>query len=127
METYSVFLRADSAGKVLAVESSAFLPDTVPADWVRVDEGAGDRYHHAQGNYFAQPLMNMDGTHAYVLASGKVRAATAEELAAERAALAAGAQARPTVEARVAATETRLDETQLALCEIYEQLAGGTV
>lgn len=46
---YVVYARADAAGYVTDIDSSVFLHDTV--GWVQIDEGNGDRYMHAQGNY----------------------------------------------------------------------------
>ena len=49
-EKYIVYVRADEAGRIVEINSSAFLADT--AGWTAIDEGYGDKYHHAQGNYF---------------------------------------------------------------------------
>ncbi len=48
MQPYGVYIRVDDAGRITAINSSAFLPDT--DGWTRIDEGFGDKYHHAQGN-----------------------------------------------------------------------------
>lgn len=53
-EKYIVYVRADEAGRIVEINSSAFLADT--AGWTAIDEGYGDKYHHAQGNYFSKPL-----------------------------------------------------------------------
>jgi len=81
-ENYTVYIKADAAGRIIAVNSSAFLQDT--DGWTAIDSGLGDRYHHAQGNYFDRPLYADDGTHNYIY-DGQCRLATDEEKAAERA------------------------------------------
>ena len=47
-DTYIVYIRVDSSNRVLEINSSAFLANTT--GWTQIDEGWGDRYHHAQGN-----------------------------------------------------------------------------
>lgn len=37
------------------------------AGWTAIDEGYGDKYHHAQGNYFPQPLYDVRGCANYKL------------------------------------------------------------
>jgi len=81
-ENYTVYIKADAAGRIIAVNSSAFLQDT--DGWTVIDSGLGDKYHHAQGNYFDRPLYADDGTHNYIY-DGQCRLATDEEKAAERA------------------------------------------
>ena len=47
-ENYIVYVRADGQSRILEANSSAFLTDTT--GWTAIDEGLGDKYHHAQGN-----------------------------------------------------------------------------
>lgn len=60
-----VYARADAAGRVEELGSSVFLKD--PSGWTLIDEGEGDRYAHAQGNYLDKPLTEEDGTHNYCM------------------------------------------------------------
>lgn len=69
---YKVYVKTDAADNVVSVNSEAFLPDPVPAGWIEVDEGEGDKYHHAQSNYFSKPLMTDDGKYQYRIADGAV-------------------------------------------------------
>lgn len=85
MDTYIVYIRTDSSNRVLEVNSSAFLTD--PTGWTQIDEGWGDKYHHAQGNYLDGPLYTEDGIPRYKLDRGRVAERTEEELAADRAAM----------------------------------------
>ena len=84
-EVYAVYVKADAAGYVLAVNSSAFLTD--PTGWAQIDEGTGDRYHHAQGNYFPNFIMTEGGAYRYKLVDGVAVECTAEEIAEQEAAL----------------------------------------
>ena len=78
---YKVYVRTDEQDCIVAINSSAFLADT--EGWTQIDEGAGDRYHHAQGNYLDGPLMDEQCRYRYKLENGSVVARTAEELAAD--------------------------------------------
>lgn len=69
IETYVVYVQADLTGNIMTVNSSAFLTDTV--GWTQIDEGVGDRYHHAQGNYFYKPVTDNYGRCNYRLAGEK--------------------------------------------------------
>lgn len=76
---YIVYVKTNGSGYITAVNSSAFLTDTT--DWVQIDSGCGDKYHHAQGNYFPEPIMTMGGAYRYKLVDGVPVECTAEEVA----------------------------------------------
>ena len=79
---YTVYAQTDEAGRITAVNSSAF----VGGDWgTEIDSGYGDKYHHAQGNYFPQPIYTEDGIPRYKLEGGVPVERTEEEIAADRA------------------------------------------
>lgn len=80
-DKYTVYVRTDEAGRIVEINSSAFLADT--AGWTAIDEGYSDKYHHAQGNYFALPLYGTDGCANYKLADGAPVERTEAEKAAE--------------------------------------------
>ena len=80
-EKYIIYVRADEAGRIVEINSSAFLADT--AGWTAIDEGYGDKYHHAQGNYFPLSLYGTDGCANYKLADGTPALRTEAEKAAE--------------------------------------------
>lgn len=63
LSNYIVYIKVDSNNKVIEINSSAFLSDIT--GYIKIDEGFGDKYHHAQNNYLDSPLMNIDGTHNY--------------------------------------------------------------
>lgn len=79
MKPYKVYVMIDDSGRIVAVDSDAFIADI--NGWVQIDKGHGDRYHHAQGNYFAKPIMTINGVCYYKLIDGKVVECTAEEIA----------------------------------------------
>ena len=113
MNEYGVYVKTDSQGRVVAINSSALLPDTT--GWIKIDEGDGDRYHHAQGNYLPGRLIDEKGRYRYKLVDGKVVERTPEELAAD--ALPASEPA-PTIEQRTAALETATQQQAEALNEV---------
>lgn len=78
---YKVYVKTDEAGCVAAINSDAFLSDTT--NWNQIDEGEGDKFHHAQGNYFPQSIMTVEGVSRYKLVGGKVTERTAAEIQAD--------------------------------------------
>lgn len=115
MEPYKVYVKTNAAGYITAVNSSAFLPDT--AGWVELDSGWGDKYHHAQGNYFPHPILTRGGAYRYKLAEGKAAECTQEEIAEQEAALPSSA---PTSEERIAALEQQNTMLMECLLEVSE-------
>ena len=77
-EPYIVYVKPNDSSYITAVNSSAFLTDTT--DWVEIDSGYGDKYHHAQNNYFPDPIRTMGGAYQYKLVDGKSIECTAEEI-----------------------------------------------
>lgn len=80
-ELYHVFVFTDESGRILDINSDAFISD--PSGWVQIDEGMGDRYHHAQGNYLAGPKYDERGIPRYKLVDGKAQERTQEEMDAD--------------------------------------------
>lgn len=79
LNPYIVYVKNDSSGRIIAVNSSAFLNDTT--GWLEIDRGFGDKYGHAQGNYFQTPICTDDGAFRYKLVDGKVVECSTEEVA----------------------------------------------
>ena len=111
-QTYKVLVRVDAAGRVVDINSSAFIDDT--PGWVEIDHGSGDKYHHAQGNYLTGPLMDWRGVYRYKLSGGAVVERTAEEMDADY----TQPKQRPTTEQRVDALETTTDDIILMMAEL---------
>ena len=82
---YIVYVKPNESGYITAVNSSAFLLDTT--GWVEIYRGYGDKYHHAQGNYFPKPIITMGGAYRYKLVDGKPVECTAEEITHQEEAL----------------------------------------
>lgn len=112
MDEYLVYIRVDDAGRVVDINSSAFLTDT--DDWVQIDQGHGDRFRHAQGNYLPGPLMDERGIYRYKLADGAVVERTQDEMDADY----TPPKQRPTTEQRVDALETTTDDIILMMAEL---------
>lgn len=110
MDDYIVYIKTDIQGRVIAVNSSAFLADKT--DWTDVDSGVGDKYHHAQGNYLDKPICTDDGIYQYKLVDGVVVERTAEEIAAD---LSAQPAPGPTPEERIVELEDELAATKILL------------
>ena len=111
-QPYKVLVRVDDAGRVVEINSSAFVTDT--EGWVEIDSGCGDRYHHAQGNYLTGPLMDERGIYRYKLVDGKPIERTQEEMDADY----TPPEQKPTTEQRVDALETTTDDIILMMAEI---------
>lgn len=82
-KNYIVYIKIDKEGHITDINSSAFLKDTF--NWIAIDEGFGDKYHHAQNHYFEKPLYAENNTHNYIYEDGKCHLTTNEEKAIERA------------------------------------------
>ena len=78
---YSVYVQMDANSNITAVNSSEFLSDVT--GWTKIDEGVGDKCHHAQGNYFDKPIMTAEGVCCYKLADGAVVEKTTQEITEE--------------------------------------------
>ena len=131
VQPYKVLVRVDDAWRVVAINSSAFITDTV--GWVEIDSGWGDKYHHAQGNYLPGPLMDERGILRYMaspVAEWPEREAlhrfeykgtewaiyerTQEEMDADY----TPPEQKPTTEQRVDALETTTDDIILMLADM---------
>lgn len=81
MRPYIVYVKVDESNRVTSINSSAFLADVT--GWTEIDSGYGDKYHHAQGNYFDKPLYDERGICRYKLVDGKAVERTQEEMDAD--------------------------------------------
>lgn len=78
IDPYIVYVRTSPEGYILEVNSSAFLTDT--NGWTEIDRGYGDKYHHAQGNYFPHPIYKRWGPCCFKLVDGRPVECTPEEI-----------------------------------------------
>ena len=81
MQPYIVYVKVDESNRIAAINSSAFLADIT--GWTEIDSGYGDKYHHAQGNYFDKPLCDERGICRYKLVNGRPVERTQEEMDAD--------------------------------------------
>ena len=109
MEEYKVYVKTDEEGRITAINSSAFVEET--AGWTEIDQGIGDQYHHAQGNYLDKGIITEAGIWQYKLEGGKAVERTAEEIAAD---IAAQPEPEPTMEERL---QSQLDALAVAVLE----------
>lgn len=108
---FGVYAKTDDAHRVVAINSSAFLKDT--EGWTLIDEGYGDRFHHAQGNYLDKPIMNERDILCYKLVEGKPVERTQEEMDADY------VQYAP-----VPTAEERMTQIERALIELAALMGG---
>ena len=109
---YIVYVKTNASGYITTVNSSAFLPDT--AGWTGIDSGYGDKYHHAQGNYFPQPIIDERGIYRYKLVDGKPVERTQEEMDADY----VEPEAKSTTEQRVDTLEATTDDIILMMADL---------
>lgn len=117
MNTYKVYVKTDGQNRILAINSDAFLADT--DGWTLIDEGEGDRYHHAQNNYMSLPIHDKRGVCNYKLVDGVVDKRTEEEMQADYDTMAG--EAPQSTEERLAALEEQnamLTECLLEMSEL---------
>ena len=113
MHPYKVLVRVDDAGRVVEINSSAFVTDT--DGWVEIDSGLGDKYHHAQGNYLESPLTDERGLFLYKLESGKAVKRSAAEVEADY----KPQPTAPTQEERLAALEDAFNLLSKRVRELF--------
>ena len=111
MNPYSVYIKTDDQNRITGINSSGFLTDMT--GWVQIDEGSGDRYYHAQGNYFPNPIMDERGIYRYKLEDGKAIERAQDEMDADY----VEPEAQPTAEERIAALEAQLAAYEAAYAE----------
>lgn len=58
-----VFIKLDDNANIISINSEIFIDDT--SDWIEIDDGEGDKYAHAQGNYLPKSLINKNGHYNY--------------------------------------------------------------
>ena len=65
-----VYIKINYNNEIIAVGSSIFIKDLT--DWIEIDSGFGDKYAHAQSQYFEEPLINENGIYNYKYISGQI-------------------------------------------------------
>ena len=65
-----VYVETDSQGNIVKIFSSIFEAPTKKS--IKIDEGYGDKYAHAQNLYLEKPLLNENGDYNYKYGEGRV-------------------------------------------------------
>ena len=65
-----VYVKTDSNSVITEINSDVFLSDV--EGYTMIDEGTGDRFAHAQGNYLEHGLIDESGRYNYKLYDGLV-------------------------------------------------------
>ena len=65
-----VYAKVNENKEIIEVGSSIFIEDTT--GWIEIDEGFGDKYAHAQSQYFDKPLINENGVYNYKYINNKI-------------------------------------------------------
>lgn len=79
--TYRVYVKLDSNNVVVEILSNIESQITgISIDgWTQIDEGTGDKYTHAQGNYLDKGLIDINNKYNYKLVDGNVVELTEDE------------------------------------------------
>ena len=127
---YKVYIKTDEQGRLTAVNSDAFIPEDEIENWIEIDSGSGDKFHHAQGNYFDESIMTEQGVYRYKLVNGMIKKRTEKELRVDIDAI---PLPPPTMQeeltalkAKLAVMETKtakLDTIETDLAEVKQQVA----
>lgn len=108
---YSVYIELNDSNYIIAVNSDGFVRDLT--GWIKIDEGRGDRYYHAQGNYFNKPIMTEFGVYRYQYVDSAIKELTNEEIAELEAAIVNSQLSTPSqldrIEAQIAYTAMMTD------------------
>lgn len=81
IEPYKVFIRLDTENRVTAINSSEFVSGG--DEWLQIDEGYADRYHHAQNNYLGKSITDYRGVYRYKYIDDQIAERTQEEMDAD--------------------------------------------
>lgn len=129
---HSVYVKVDQNNNITEINSSAFLSDVT--GWIKIDEGRGDKYRHAQGNYFTKQLCSNNGVYRYKLVDGVLQERSVEETAEQEKAI---EEVKASVVSRAAQTKTQTqraiqlfamtlpEETALEIPYVYDSWKAG--
>ncbi|UYZ36805.1 hypothetical protein OD350_03795 [Clostridium beijerinckii] len=77
MKNIIVYVKLYSDNVITDINSDIFIADIT--GWTQIDEGNGDKYSHAQGNYLEKGLVDSNGKYNYKLIDNKLVELTDEE------------------------------------------------
>ena len=70
IELIKVYIKVNEKNEITEVNSEVFIKDF--DQWIYIDKGVGDKYHHAQNHYFDNPIMDDNGDYKYLYINGQV-------------------------------------------------------
>lgn len=76
-----VYIKTDDKNCVTAINSEIFISNY--SGWIEIDNGDGDRFTHAQGNYLPKPLTDENGVYCYKYENGVISERSEDEMAAD--------------------------------------------
>ena len=76
-EIIKVYIKTNENNIITAINSSIFLNSI--EGYTQIDEGSGDKYAHAQGNYLDKSLVDESGRYNYKFENGQILELTEEE------------------------------------------------
>ena len=76
-KTIKVYAKINEQNIITAINSSIFLNSI--EGYTQIDEGSGDKYAHAQGNYLEKSLVDESGRFNYKFEDGTILELTEEE------------------------------------------------
>ena len=66
-----VYIKVNSNNEIIDINSEIFIKDLT--NWVYIDSGFGDKYAHAQSQYFDKPLIDEEGKYMYKYVDGVIK------------------------------------------------------
>ena len=65
-----VYIKVNSNNEVIAINSSVFIKN--PTGWIKIDEGFGNKYSHAEVSYLSDQLVDENFKFNYKYEKGKI-------------------------------------------------------
>ncbi len=81
-----VYILTDTENRVIRLEGEYSLPTDL-INWIKIDEGYGDRFSLAQTHYLDESIITTEGLYRYKLENGKIVKRAEEELAIDKSAI----------------------------------------
>ena len=67
-----VYINKDSVNNITSINSEIFLSEEEMSTMTEIDQGQGDKYAHAQGQFLEKGLVDEHGRYNYKYVEGKV-------------------------------------------------------
>lgn len=110
MHMFTVYVKTDSANRVVDINSDAFLLST--DGWTAIDKGTGDKFLHAQSHYLEKPLRTDAGICRYYLENGVIY---------ERASYDISNEYHPVLSKNIAARISDIESSLSSYAEAYNE------